>query len=641
MISNGYAGRILRVDLSKKRILKQRLAKDLIMNFIGGRGINIKLLFDEVPTTVKPFDPENKIIIGAGPLVGTLAPSAGRCQITTKSALTGILGDSNAGGHFAAELKFAGYDHIIVSGKSEKPVYLWINDDRIELRDASSLWGLDTWETTSAIQEELADKDIQVLTIGQAGENLVKYSAVICNLTRAAGRGGAGAVFGSKKLKAIATRGTKGVGVAHPKDFLDTSEKCFKKIYNDPGPKQRSVEGTPSLVAVANACGWLGYKNMQISTNNEVADKLCAGSFLKYSIKSKACFNCPVHCSHFYLVKDGPLKGTQGEGLEFVAILSLGIKTGVEYYPAVLKANELANKYGLDVASLGDIIAWAMECFERGIITEEDTDGIPLEFGNYESLLKLIHKIVKREGIGKILGESIVEAANIIGKESIQFAHHVKGLTLVPDVRSGYGFALGHGVSNVGATHLRGAVVAEEGWLARAIPDEVAEKMFGTREAKNPRTHIGKEKTVQWYERITIIADCMGICKFVLSPYAGQKLVTIEDLLDLLSQATNITFTKEDFEIMAERILALERCFNVRQGLSRKNDTLPPRMWEPAESGPNKGANFDKDAWDKALDNYYALHGWNENGIPKRDTLTTLSLGYIGDELERLKRYGT
>lgn len=376
MGSNGYAGNILRVDLSKNKISKEKLSRDLINNFIGGRGINIKILYDEVPPEVKPLDPENRVVIGAGPLSGTLAPAAGRCQCTTKSALTGILGDSNVGGHFGPELKFAGYDHIIISGKSTKPVYLWINNDEIELRDAGDLWGLDTWATTLAIQEKLGDKDVQVLTIGQAGENLVKYSALISNLGRAAGRGGLGAVFGSKHLKAIAVRGTKGVTIAKPNDFLKMADQCFRRICNDPGLRQRSIEGTPSILVVANAQGWIGYKNMQFSSNNEITNKLCAESFLKYSIKSKACFNCPIHCGHYYVVKNGPLTGTQAEGIEVQVIIAMGIKTGVDYYPAVLKANELANRYGLDAPSLGDMISWAMECFEKGILTEEDTDGL-------------------------------------------------------------------------------------------------------------------------------------------------------------------------------------------------------------------------------------------------------------------------
>lgn len=640
MLPNAYTRKLIRVDLSNKKILVEDLQESLIKEFLGGRGINIKLLYDEVSAKIRPLDPENGIIIGVGPLSGTLAPTAGRCQCTTKSALTGILGDSNVGGHFGAELKFAGYDHIAISGKSDKPVYLVINNDYLDIRDARHIWGLDVSETTLAIQNELGDRDFQLLTIGQAGENLVSYSAVITNLSRAAARGGAGAVFGSKNLKGIAVRGTKGLGVSDPRGYFQMIEEYFKRIYNDPGPKQRSIEGTPSLVAVNNAGGFINYKNMQYSTNDEIADKLSAESFLKnYSIKSKACFNCPVHCSHFYLVKDGPFEGTKGEGLEWGGICCLGIKAGVDYYPAILKAWDLASKYGIDCTSLGDIISWAMECFEKGILTEKKTDGLCLEFGNYESMLHLIHKIARREGIGNILSSNILDAARKIGKNSIQFAHHIKGLTLQGDVRKGYGFALGEAVSNVGAHHVRGAVLAEQGWIARGISDQLAEELFGSKGAKNPHSIIGKERIVRWYEQITVAADCVGVCKFVVSPYGGQKLITLNDLAELLSKASGIPFTKEDFEMAAERIISLERSFNAREGLSRKDDTLPPRMWAPIGGGPRKGFKFDKESFKNLLDNYYNLHGWNKNGIPKKEVLEELNLKYVGEELERLGKY--
>lgn len=629
------------MELSERKTSVKPLSEYLITHFIGGRGINLKLLYDEVGPEVGPLDPRNRFIIGAGPLVGTIAPSSGRVQCTTKSPLTGILGDSNMGGFFGAEMKFAGYDHFVIAGQSEKPVYLWIHDDQVEIREAAHLWGLDTWETTAAIQRELEDRDIQVLTIGPAGENLVKFACLISNLGRAAGRGGCGAVWGSKRLKAIAVRGTRRIDVARPQEFLRTAEGCFQKIYADPGLKQRSIEGTPSLVLVANAMGWLGYKNLQCSTNEEIAKKLSAEAFLKYCTKSKACFNCPVHCSHYYVVKDGPFKDTQAEGLEYIGISGFGLKTGVDYYPAVLKANELANRYGLDAGSLGDVIAWAMECFDRGMITREDAEGMPLQFGDYESMLTVIPKIARRKGIGDILAEGVVGAAKKIGKGSMQFAHHVKGLSLMIDIRTGYGYALGHIVSNIGAHHSRGAVLAEEGWLARSIPDEVAQKMFGTLAVKNPYTHEAKEKTVQWYERGTVTNDCVGMCKFVVTPAGGPKVVTVNDIATMLSQATGIPFREEDLEIAVERILALERAFNAREGVSRKDDTLPPRMWETPETGPHKDFRFDKKSMGKLLDQYYALHGWNENGIPERKTLEKLGLTYVAEELDRLGKYET
>ena len=639
MVSHAYTRRVLRVDLSTGEIIREQLSEEMIRNFVGGRGINLKRLYDEVPAGIDPLGPENRLFVSCGPLTGTMAPSTSRTQCTTKSPLTGILGDSSTGGFFGAELKFAGYDQLIFQGVSEKPVYLWIHNDEVELRDAGHLWGLDTWQATRAIQDELNDREIQALVAGPAGENMVRYAAIIGNLCRAAGRGGGGAVMGSKKLKAIAVRGTRGLGVARPEEFIRVAEGCFQKVYKDPSAILRSVQGTPSLVRVANMRGWLAYKNLQYATNDELTEKLSAESFLKYVVKSKACFNCPLHCSHYYMVKEGPFAGSQAEGLEYIGINCMGLKTGVDYYPAVLKANELANRYGFDVASLGDHISFAMECFEKGVITEKDTDGLELRFGNYEAMLAMIEKIVRREGFGETLSHGVVEAARRIGKGSIQWANHIKGLTIMEDIRTGYGAAMGHSVSNVGAHHLRGAVVAEEGLLQRAIPDEVAMREFGTMKAKDPFTEEAKDQTIRWYERITMAADCLGICKFVLSPYAGQKLTTLQELLTLLSAGSGLTFTEEEFKVLTERVLALERAFNAREGLGRKDDTLPPRMWEAPESGPQKGWSFEPEKWSKGLDAYYAIHGYTKDGAPTKETLEKLGLAYVGEELERMGKY--
>jgi aldehyde:ferredoxin oxidoreductase len=634
----GFAGKILRVDLSKKKISWSPITKDLIMQFLGGRGINLKILYDEVPAGIDPLSSENKIIIGAGPLVGTLAPCSSRFNIATKSALTGILGDTNSGGHWAPELKYSGYDHLIIEGQSDQPVYIFIQDDEVEVRKAGHLWGKNTLETTTAIQSELRNGDLQVLCIGPAGEKLVRYACPVNNLTRAPARGGVGAVMGSKGLKAVVVKGTKGLGVDQPGAFRKLVEVLFQQLKDNPGARQRGIQGTPALVMLANEGGWLSYKNIQYCINDEVAEKLSAESFLKHFVmKSKGCFNCPIHCSHYYGVEEGPYAGTYSQGIEFANILCLGVKTGVDDFPTVLKANLIANQQGFDGTYLGDMIAWAMECFEKGILTEKDTDGIPLRFGNGEALLAMIDKITKREGIGDILASDIVTAASKIGKGSERYAHHIKKMTLMPDIRTGYGFALGHATSNIGAHHLRGAVMAEEAWAARGFSDEMAEKLFGTKEVKNPNNPIAKEKTVRWYEQITSLTDCLGICKFAASPYAGQNLINAEQMADLLSLATGMTFLEKDFEIVTERILALERAFNAREGISRKDDTMPPRMWEPVPEGPRKGFQFDEKCWNQALDAYYEIHGWNQNGIPTKKTLEGLGLGYAGEELEKMK----
>jgi aldehyde:ferredoxin oxidoreductase len=636
-MDKGYAGKILRVDLTKRKTRVEAFERELARNFIGGRGINVKFLYEGVKAGVDPLSPENKLIVGTGPLTATLAPCSGRWNYTTKSATTGILGDSNSGGHWAPELKFAGFDHIVIGGLSSKPVYIWIENDTIEIRDADHLWGRDTWEVTAGIQSELGDRSIQVMCIGPAGVNRVKYACPVNGLARAPARGGTGAVMGAKNLLGIAVRGTGMIKLAQPREFLETVRGYFDKIKEHGGARVRSIYGTPFLTQLANEPGWLSYKNIQECQNDEIAEKLSGESFLEgWVLKSKACFNCPIHCSHYYLVKEGPYAGTASEGLEFVSVLCFGLKTGVDYFPAILKANLMANRYGMDAGYLGDMIAWAMECFEKGILTEKDTDGLKLTFGNYEAMLLLIEKIARREGFGDFMAENMITASAKLGQESKEYAHHIKGLTIMPDIRIGYGYALGHATSNVGAHHLRGAVMGEEGMLARGFSDEMAEKLFGTKQAKDPFIPDGKGKTVQWYEQGTAIADCCGVCKFATTPYANMGLLEFCDFALLLNQATGIDFTEEDLKMVAERVLALERAFNAREGLGRNEDTLPPRMWEPVPEGPQKGFQFSRVAWEQALDHYYHVHGWNDNGVPTRETLESLGLAQVAKELEEM-----
>jgi len=640
MSALGYAGRILRVDLSEEKVETCGLSKDLLRDYIGGRCINTKILYDEVPPHVDPFDSENRVVVGAGPLAGTIAPSTGRFNVTTKSGITGIFGDSNSGGHWAPELKYAGFDHIVIWGKAEKPLYLWISDGQAELRDASRLWGKDTWETTEAIQKELGDPEIQVLCIGPAGENLVRYACLINNLSRAPGRGGAGAVLGAKKLKAIAVRGTMGLQISDPDTFIQTVQRLFSKIKDHPGAQRRSIYGTPMLTKMTSEKGFLGAKNFQVPQDSILADALCAERFMAdYSLKNKACFNCPIHCGHYYTVKEGPFKGTCGEGIEYDAVLDLGVKANIQDFPAILKMNELSNRYGIDYDSLGGIVSWAMECFERGVLTLKETGGLDLSFGNYQSFIQLIHEIAHRRGLGDLLAENMPTVVNQVGKGSEEWACHIKGLSLITELRMGYGYALAHGISNIGAHHLRGTPMAEHD-EKRMLPEEEAERLFGDRYAQLPDRVKGKGAFVRWNELSHTIADAVGICKFATSPYAGKDLTTHEDLAQLLTALTGEAFTPQDLETAGERSVTLERCFNAREGLDRSQDTLPPRMWEPVKEGPLKGFAIQKDVWEALLDEYYHAHGWGEDGLPTRQALEGLGLGRVADELEGLRCLG-
>ncbi|MEM3755241.1 MAG: aldehyde ferredoxin oxidoreductase N-terminal domain-containing protein, partial [Candidatus Bathyarchaeia archaeon] len=405
----GYAGRILRIDLSKQKIVKAELNKSLAKAFIGGRGINSKILFDEVNPGIDAFSPENLLIFGTGPATGTIGLGTGRYTVSSKSPLTGILGDANSGGFWAPELKYAGYDHIIIKGISSDPVYLWIDDDHVELRDAKHLWGLDTWQTDKAIKQEIGDEDIQIACIGQAGENLVRYACIINNLARAAGRTGMGAVMGSKRLKAIAVRGSKDVKIAKQKEYIEYVNELCKRIYESPLYKEVSTIGTPILVEKCRARNLFPVNNFQYTQWSEEKIEAISGKTFheKFSIRSKACFGCPIHCSHFYSIKEGPYAGTVGEGIEYEVIGPFGIQTGTPDIMMIVKAHELCSKYSIDTCSCGNVIATAMEWYQKGIITKEDTGGIELKWGDVEAIMDLVKKICFKEGFGRILAEGV------------------------------------------------------------------------------------------------------------------------------------------------------------------------------------------------------------------------------------------
>jgi aldehyde:ferredoxin oxidoreductase len=411
MTKGGYCGTILKVDLEKKQIVKETLDPQLTKAFIGGRGINSWLLYENTIPGESPFHPQNPLIFGVGPLTGTMLPAASRFTVTARSPLTYGHGDANAGGFFGPELKFAGYDHILFTGRAENPVYLWIENERVELRDASHLWGKDTWETQHLIREELGDENIQIACIGPAGENMVRVACIIHGLKRAAAKA-MGPIMGSKKLKAVAVRGTRGLKVAHPDEFL----QICKNILQDYERKDLTLYGTPVSLfyEVKNGYSWAtknlqttefpGLKNITMDNFNEA-----------YLHRLKACFGCSLSCGRTYMVKEGEFKGVYGEGPELAATWAWGTQPQVDNLPAVLKSDVLSNQMGVDCIETGDTIAFAMECYQRGILSKEETGGLALDWGNYKTVHTLIEQIARREGIGEILGEGMRIAAQKIG----------------------------------------------------------------------------------------------------------------------------------------------------------------------------------------------------------------------------------
>jgi aldehyde:ferredoxin oxidoreductase len=626
--------KVLRVDLSEKKISRETLNEKWTRNFVGARGINSRLLFREVPPSVEPFAPENRLIFGVGPLCGTLAPTTGRFTVTARSPLTGTLGDANAGGFWAPELKFAGYDHILFQGISEEPCYLFIDGDRAELRKANHLWGKTTWETDRMIKEELKDREIQVASIGPAGENLVRFSAIINSLNRANGRCGMGAVMGSKRLKAIAVRGTKDVTVAKPGEFMKAVKRAFEKIV----PTSTWV-GTPLLTDFYNEAGCLGAYNWRQGTFDieNISSEVFAR---KYRTKRKACWNCPKHCSGYFIVPDGPFEGVHAEGAQYDTISGFGPKCGNTDMGTILKAHTLCNQLGMDTISTSGTIAMAMELFENEIIGMKETEGIALEWGNSKAMIELLHKIANREGIGDVLAEGEWRAAQTLrGPDALKYTVTIKKMESDGSNWRGLkGGALNHAVSSRGADHLRGLPMIRFG---TEKAKEFALETFGEkiyRDFLDESKTEGKAPVVIWCENSSALADAMGLCKFVDKMWftrAKHHSVLPEDLADLIAAATGWEVAADELTRVGERIVNLERAFLVRDGLSRKDDTLPEKYTHPLPDGPAKGLCISREELDRMLDDYYQRRGWDREGKPTRKTLVDLGMKDVADAIRK------
>ena len=627
----GWMGTILRVDLTSGKIEKEPLSDRLRLNYLGGRGINSRILYDSVGPEVDALSPENILVFGTGTVVGTIAPSAGRITVTAKSPLTGILGDANAGGHFSAEMKRAGYDHIVFTGKTDRPAYLWIENDHVELRPAGHLWGKTTSETDDEIHRELGDPMIKIASIGPGGESLARCASVMFQICHAAGRTGMGAVMGSKNLKAVAVRGTKGVKVAHPGPFMRLSQNLHERIINSPVYKGLAYYGTPYFTAGQYKMGWLAIKNAQ---TNEWDDVLKLGHrVLKrdYFVKELACAACPRHCNQAWVVREGSYAGLRGAKIEYGAIAGLGHGCLITDFGAVAKMNALCDDYGLDVLELGHTLNTAMEWYEKGLLTKEDTDGIDLSWGNAEAAIEVIHKVARREGFGSLLAEGAVRAAEQIGRGANRYiAVHSKGMTYgMDDVRAIKGYALSIATSTRGADHLRGMPGLE--MIPKASTPEILEKRFGTAEAGVPSSYK-KAPLVVYTQNLCTLADCLELCKYS-TEFQGET-INIEDIAGLFSLATGVDMDEKAMSTAAERIYTVERAFLVREGITRKDDTLNGK-WnsEPIVGGPSTGERIDPEKFDKLLDEYYQLRGWDSMGIPTASTLSALGLEDITEEI--------
>ena len=621
-MNGGYVGKVLEVDLTGESIKTTPLNMDIAQRFVGGKGYAARLLWDHTKAKVDPLSADNIIVFATGPLTATSCPSTRMC-IATKSPLTGTFNDAYVGGHFSAELKFAGYDFIEIKGASKRPSYLMIENDNVELRDASGMWGKDTFATEDSIRAECGDESIRVACIGPAGEKLVRYAVVNVDRYRQAARGGVGTVMGSKQLKAVAVRGTGEVKVSDPATFEGLSAEASRSIEADEGLYTMKRWGTGRSVLFSSDQDLYPTQNFQTGTF-EHAENLSGEAMEKgFWVKTRACFGCPIHCGHLGVTRSSEYPQAVVEGVEYETTTLLGANCCVASLDAVAYANMLCDKYGLDTLSTGNVIAWAMECFEKGILNERMTDGLRLQFGSDKALTETIERIAQRRGLGDLLGEGVKRAAEKIGKGSESFAMHVKGLELPGwGIRASPGMGLAYATADRGGCHQRAWPTAYEVKGAKG-PDGKPVERYGP-EGKALVTKADQDGNATLFSLVA--------CDFATGATGWNRY------LGLLNSATGMTITPSDFSALGERIWNQIRAFNVREGFSRTEDTLPARIFdEPLASGLAKGRNLPRQEFEKMLDDYYRLRGWDlRTGYPTEQTLKRVGLEDVSRSLEGL-----
>ncbi len=623
-IENMLKRKIAYIDLTSGKITAKEIPREMRKLYLGGRGINTYLRYNLIKPKIDPLGPENVLLVGAGLLGGLPSLGSSRCDIAAKSPLTGAVGSTNMGGFFAAEMRFAGFDHLAIMGKSEKPVYLWIHDGQIEIRDASHIWGKDTVETQEIIRKDHGDDEIKCLVIGVAGEKLVKFANVMTGIKNSGGRTGMGTVMGSKKLKAIAVRGTDSLEVAHPEELLEYCRQLNEKVLSTKWAQAEKRWGTLIIFNNTNTTGLIRVKNFQLNKLEDSED-LEAENIERYSIGVAGCFGCSVHCRHRYVLRESPFGPFYDEGPEYTTQGAFGTMVYCKRFETLLIANHLVDRYGLDTLETGGMIAWAMELYEKGIIDDKITGGLKLEWGNEQVVYELIRQIAYREGFGDILAEGPLGAIAKIGPESGYYCIHVKGMSnLQSDERPTPSFALGIATSTRGADHLR----SRPAYDLYGLPEEVLEELVGGPVSSDYTSYDGKSRLIWHQELLYSVVDSLGLCKFQ-TVFLGFNMPKWEEYSKLIYLATGMELSKADLMQIGERIYTLERMFNLREGFSRKDDTLPERYFkEPTPIGLAiaRGKKIDREKFEQMLDEYYALHGWDKNGLPTEETLKKLGL---------------
>jgi len=598
----GWTGTTLRIDLTNGTAKREATNMKLAHEYIGARGLGGRILADEVDHNVDALGPDNKLIFAPGPFSGTFAPSAGRFNVITKSPLNGTIAGSNSGGNFGAEMKYAGYDVVIIEGKAAKPVYLWIRDDKVELRDAAGLWGLNAHDTTDKVRE-VTDEDAKVACIGPAGEHLSLMACIMNEMHRAAGRTGVGAVMGSKNLKAIAVVGTGAVKVADPEAFKAAVLASRRKIQEHPvGGAGLKAYGTNVLVNILNETGALPTRNFQ-DGYFPTADKIGGESLAaKQLVRPKGCFSCIISCGRVTKV-DNPEYAGIGEGPEYETAWGFGADCGIDDLDAITKANFLCNEYGIDTIAMSSTVACAMELFERGYLTLADTDGVDLRFGNVPAMVEMVRKTGEGEGFGKRLAEGSYRLADSVGHPELSMTVKKQEMPAY-DPRGVQGIGLNYATNNRGGCHVRGYTIAVE--------------VLGNTATMDPRVTEGKAGLDIAFQNLTAALDSSGACLFCTFGIGADELA------GMLTALTGVEYSVDEFIKIGERIWNNERMWNLDNGYTSADDTLPPRLFEePIKTGSAKG---EVSHLGEMLPEYYSLRGWDEAGVPTAEKLADLSL---------------
>ncbi len=615
-MSYGYVGKVLRVNLSDHTTTVEEPSDDWYRKYMGGTAVIAYYLLKEVPADADPLGPDNKIIFATGAMTGTPLAGSGRNCVGAKSPLTGGFGDTQGGGWWMVELKKAGFDHIVVEGQSDEPVYLWITDGEVEIRDARHLWGKDTGDVEDLIREDLGDDRVRVTQCGIAGENLVRYACVVNDLTHFPGRTGMGAVMGSKKLRAIAVRGTGEVPVADKDEVAKYARMMNKAVADGERSAGMKETGTPATVMSLNVRGGLPTRNFQ-EGQFEGADAI-SGQTMRDTllVERDNCFACPVYCKR--VVKGDkydvdPLYG----GPEYETLGSLGSNCGIDDLEAVCKGNELCNRWGLDTISCGMTISFAMECYERGVLTADELDGLEANFGNAEVMLKLIEKIAHREGVGDLLAEGSARAAEKIGPEAEPLSVNVKGQELpMHEPRLKHALGVGYAISPTGADHCHN--IHDTAYTTNA--DDL--NIFGITEPL-PADDLSGAKVRMLYNvsNFKHMQNCAVMCYFVSW--------STREFLEITRAVTGWDTSVHELLKIGERAATMARLFNMRCGLNDRDDALGKRFSTPFTSGPIEGTAPDPKALDSARITYYHMMGWDDLGRPTASRLAELGVEWL------------